>query len=40
MGVGISVFSALLTTMTEVNHADISANVTAVNRAASRKLRK
>src|SRR5580658_7448323 len=30
--VGISVFSALLTTMTEVNHADISANVTAVNR--------
>ncbi len=31
--VGISTFSALLTTMTEVNHADISANVTAVNRA-------
>jgi MFS transporter, DHA2 family, multidrug resistance protein len=30
--VGISIFSALLTTMTEVNHADISANVTAVNR--------
>jgi DHA2 family multidrug resistance protein len=30
--VGISVFSALLTTLTEVNHADISANVTAVNR--------
>jgi MFS transporter, DHA2 family, multidrug resistance protein len=30
--VGISVFSALLTTMTEVNHADISANVTPVNR--------
>jgi DHA2 family multidrug resistance protein len=30
--VGISTFSALLTTMTEVNHADISANVTAVNR--------
>jgi DHA2 family multidrug resistance protein len=26
------VFSALLTTLTEVNHADISANVTAVNR--------
>jgi DHA2 family multidrug resistance protein len=31
--VGISAFSALLTTLTEVNHADISANVTAVNRA-------
>jgi DHA2 family multidrug resistance protein len=31
--VGISVFTALLTTNTEVNHADISANVTAVNRA-------
>jgi DHA2 family multidrug resistance protein len=31
--VGISTFSALLTTMTKVNHADISANVTAVNRA-------
>jgi DHA2 family multidrug resistance protein len=31
--IGISIFSALLTTMTEVNHADISANVTAVNRA-------
>jgi MFS transporter, DHA2 family, multidrug resistance protein len=30
--VGISIFSALLTTVTEVNHADISANVTAVNR--------
>ena len=30
--VGISVFSALLTTMTEVNHADISASVTPVNR--------
>ena len=30
--VGISAFSALLTTLTEVNHADISANVTAVNR--------
>jgi DHA2 family multidrug resistance protein len=30
--VGISVFSALLTTMTEVNHADISAYVTPVNR--------
>jgi DHA2 family multidrug resistance protein len=29
---GISIFSALLTTITEVNHADISANVTAVNR--------
>jgi DHA2 family multidrug resistance protein len=29
--VGISAFSALLTTLTEVNHADISANVTAVN---------
>ena len=27
--VGISVFSALLTTLTEVYHADISANVTA-----------
>ena len=31
--VGISAFSALLTTLTEVNHADISPNVTAVNRA-------
>jgi MFS transporter, DHA2 family, multidrug resistance protein len=31
--VGISIFSALLTTNTQVNHADISANVTAVNRA-------
>jgi len=31
--VGISVFTALLTTNTEINHADISANVTAVNRA-------
>jgi hypothetical protein len=31
--VGISIFSALLTTNTEINHADISANVTAVNRA-------
>jgi MFS transporter, DHA2 family, multidrug resistance protein len=31
--VGISIFNALLTTNTEVNHADISANVTAVNRA-------
>jgi DHA2 family multidrug resistance protein len=30
--VGISVFTALLTTNTEINHADISANVTAVNR--------
>jgi DHA2 family multidrug resistance protein len=30
--VGISVFSALLTTFIEVNHADISANITAVNR--------
>ena len=30
--VGISVFTALLTTNTEVNHAYISANVTAVNR--------
>jgi MFS transporter, DHA2 family, multidrug resistance protein len=29
---GISIFSALLTTLTTVNHADISANVTAVNR--------
>jgi MFS transporter, DHA2 family, multidrug resistance protein len=29
---GISIFGALLTTLTEVNHADISANVTAVNR--------
>jgi MFS transporter, DHA2 family, multidrug resistance protein len=31
--VGISAFTALLTTNTEVNHATISANVTAVNRA-------
>jgi DHA2 family multidrug resistance protein len=31
--IGISVFTALLTTNTEINHADISANVTAVNRA-------
>jgi DHA2 family multidrug resistance protein len=31
--VGISAFTALLTTNTEINHADISANVTAVNRA-------
>ena len=31
--IGISVFTALLTTNTEVNHADISTNVTAVNRA-------
>ncbi|MGA8077063.1 MAG: DHA2 family efflux MFS transporter permease subunit [Xanthobacteraceae bacterium] len=31
--VGISAFTALLTTNTQVNHADISANVTAVNRA-------
>lgn len=31
--IGISIFTALLTTNTEVNHADISANVTAVNRA-------
>jgi DHA2 family multidrug resistance protein len=31
--IGISVFTALLTNNTEVNHADISANVTAVNRA-------
>jgi DHA2 family multidrug resistance protein len=31
--IGISAFTALLTTNTEVNHADISANVTAVNRA-------
>jgi DHA2 family multidrug resistance protein len=30
--VGISVFTALLTTNTEINHADISANVTAINR--------
>jgi DHA2 family multidrug resistance protein len=30
--IGISIFTALLTTNTEVNHADISANVTAVNR--------
>ena len=31
--VGISIFTALLTTNTQVNHAYISANVTAVNRA-------
>jgi MFS transporter, DHA2 family, multidrug resistance protein len=31
--VGISIFTALLTTDTEINHADISANVTAVNHA-------
>ena len=31
--IGISVVTALLTTNTEINHADISANVTAVNRA-------
>jgi MFS transporter, DHA2 family, multidrug resistance protein len=31
--IGISAFTALLTNNTEVNHADISANVTAVNRA-------
>lgn len=31
--VGISAFTALLTTNTQVNHADISTNVTAVNRA-------
>jgi DHA2 family multidrug resistance protein len=31
--VGISAFTALLTTNTEVNHADISAYVTPVNRA-------
>ena len=31
--VGISAFTALLTTNTQVNHADISANITAVNRA-------
>jgi DHA2 family multidrug resistance protein len=31
--VGISAFTALLTTNAEINHADISANVTAVNRA-------
>jgi DHA2 family multidrug resistance protein len=31
--IGISIFTALLTTNTEINHADISANVTAVNRA-------
>jgi MFS transporter, DHA2 family, multidrug resistance protein len=31
--IGISVFTALLTTNTEINHADISANVTPVNRA-------
>ncbi len=31
--IGISIFTALLTTNTEVNHADISASVTAVNRA-------
>jgi len=31
--VGISIFSALLTTNTQVNHADISAYVTPVNRA-------
>jgi DHA2 family multidrug resistance protein len=31
--IGISAFTALLTTNTEINHADISANVTAVNRA-------
>jgi MFS transporter, DHA2 family, multidrug resistance protein len=31
--VGISIFSALLTTNTQINHADISANVNAVNRA-------
>jgi DHA2 family multidrug resistance protein len=31
--IGISAFTALLTNNTEVNHADISTNVTAVNRA-------
>ncbi len=31
--IGISVFTALLTTNTEINHADISANITPVNRA-------
>jgi MFS transporter, DHA2 family, multidrug resistance protein len=31
--IGISIFAALLTTNTEINHADISVNVTAVNRA-------
>jgi DHA2 family multidrug resistance protein len=31
--IGISAFTALLTTNTEINHADISANVTSVNRA-------
>src|ERR1700691_4821553 len=31
--IGISVFTALLTTNTEINHADISANVTGINRA-------
>ena len=31
--IGISIFTALLTTNTQVNHADISTNVTAVNRA-------
>ena len=31
--VGISAFTALLTSNTQINHADISANVTAVNRA-------
>ena len=31
--IGISAFTALLTTNTEINHAEISANVTAVNRA-------
>jgi DHA2 family multidrug resistance protein len=30
--VGISIFNALLTTNTQINHADISASVTAVNR--------
>ena len=30
--IGISAFTALLTTNTEINHAEISANVTAVNR--------
>jgi MFS transporter, DHA2 family, multidrug resistance protein len=31
--IGISAFTALLTTNTEINHADISANITPVNRA-------
>jgi DHA2 family multidrug resistance protein len=31
--VGISIVNAMLTSSTQINHADISANVTAVNRA-------